>query len=74
MEAQLSDRQRKVINKLLDSGKDGFVGGLTNRKYSSITGVSRQTATRELEYLLSIEIIKQNPGKGRSVNYDLAWI
>lgn len=69
----LSERQRKVINKLLDAGKGGFEGGLTNRKYASITKVSRATATRELQYLLDIDILKRNPGKGRSVSYDLVW-
>ena len=53
--------------------KIGFLGGLTNRKYVAITGVSRQTATRELEYLLSVNVIKQNLGKGRSVSYDIVW-
>jgi len=69
----LSDRQRKVINKLLDAGKGGFEGGLTNRKYASITGVSRATATRELQFLLEVSILKQNAGRGRSVSYDLMW-
>ena len=42
------DRQRKVINKLLDAGPGGFEGGLSASKYASLTGVSRATATREL--------------------------
>lgn len=44
----LNDRQRKVINKLLDAGPGGFEGGLSASKYASLTGVSRATATREL--------------------------
>jgi len=62
-----------VVNKLLDAGKGEFEGGLTNRKYASMTKVSRATATRELQYLLEVGVIKRNPGKGRSVSYDLAW-
>jgi Fic family protein len=69
----LSDRQRKVINRLLDAGSGGFEGGLTNRKYASMAGVSRATATRELQYLLETGILRQNPGRGRSVSYDLMW-
>ena len=69
----LSERQRKVINKLLDTGKGGFEGGLTNRKYASMTRVSRATATRELHYLQGVGVLKRNPGSGRSVSYDLAW-
>ncbi len=72
-QTKLSDRQRKVINKLLDAGIGGFGGGMTNRKYASITGVSRATATRELQHLVGLHIIKPNPGKGRSVSYDLIW-
>jgi len=72
-QTQLTVRQQKVINKLLDAGKGGFIGGLTNRKYASMAKVSRATATRELQYLLDVGVIKRNPGKGRSVSYDVAW-
>jgi len=69
----LNDRQRKVVNKLLDAGRGAFEGGLTTRKYSAMTGVSKITAFRELNRLLELGLIKQNPGKGRSVSYDLVW-
>ncbi len=69
----LNDRQRKVINRLLDAGRDGFAGGLTNRKYASIAGVSRATALREIQDLQRKGILLQRPGKGRSVSYDLIW-
>ncbi len=72
-QAPLNERQRKVINKLLDVGREAFEGGLTTRKYSSMTGVSKITAFRELNRLLELGLIKQNPGKGRSVSYDLVW-
>lgn len=73
VQAPLSDRQRKVINRMLDYGRGGFEGGMTTRKYVSLADVSRATALRELNQLLDLGIIKQNPGKGRSVSYDLAW-
>jgi Fic family protein len=69
----LSERQRKVINRLLDAGRGGFEGGLTTRKYISIAGVSRATAFREMEQLLKLGILRQNPGRGRSASYDLNW-
>ena len=72
-QTQLTDRQRKVINKLLDAGEGNFTGGLTNRKYASLVKVSRATATRELQYLLDKGVLKRNSGKGRSVSYDLVW-
>ena len=70
---ELTDRQRKAVNMLLDAGRGGFTGGLTNRKYAAITGVSRATATRELQHMLELGIIKANSGRGRSASYDLVW-
>ena len=70
---QITERQRKVINRLLDAGQGGFVGGLTTRKYTGMTKASRATSYREIVDLLNKEMLIQNPGKGRSVSYDLAW-
>lgn len=69
----LSERQRKVINRLMDAGRGGFEGGLTTRKYVSIAGVSRATAFREMDQLVKLGILKQNTGRGRSASYDLNW-
>lgn len=72
-QAALNERQRKVINKLLDAGPGGFEGGLTTRKYAAMTRASKPTAYRELSRLLELGMIRQNPGRGRSVSYDLVW-
>jgi Fic family protein len=72
-QASLNERQRKVTNKLLDAGPGGFEGGLTTRKYSAMAGVSKITAFREINRLLELGLIRRNPGKGRSVSYDLVW-
>ena len=69
----ISDRQRKVVNVLLNVGKDEFERGLTTRKYSSIAKVSRATAFREITNLVEKKIILQKPSKGRSTSYDLNW-
>lgn len=69
----LNERQRKVINRMLDAGKGGFEGGLTTRKYVSLAKVSRATAFREMDLLVKLGILKENPGKGRSTSYDLNW-
>lgn len=69
----ISDRQRKVINRLLDAGKDGFEGGLTTRKYVSMAKVSRATAFREISELVENGFLIENSSKGRSVSYDLKW-
>jgi len=39
----LNQRQIKVLNKLLDAGEDGFEGGLSAKKYLSITKISLST-------------------------------
>ena len=69
----LNDRQRKIINRLLDAGPGGFEGGLTTRKYVSIAKVSRTTAFREISDLVKKRILLKNQGKGRSVSYDIKW-
>ena len=72
-QAIMNERQRKVVNRLLDAGKGGFVGGLTTRKYVSIAKVSRATAYREVSDLVSKKVLQQNQGKGRNISYDLIW-
>lgn len=69
----LNERQRKVVNLLLNAGKQGFAGGLTTRKYVSIAKISRATAFREIEDLVEKRILIQNPSKGRSTSYDIRW-
>lgn len=65
----LNQRQLKAINKLLDHLPEDFEGGLTNKKYVSITNVSPETAKRDLKELLDLGILLQNEGKGRSTSY-----
>ncbi len=72
-QVELNQRQRKAINRLLDAGPGGFVGGLTNRKYAALTRTSKTTSYRELTDLVEKKILVRNPGGGRSVSYDLIW-
>lgn len=67
---QLNERQMKVIRRMLQAGSKGFEGGMSARKYMKITGVSKATATRDLQHLYALKIFKQIGG-GRSVNYEL---
>ena len=69
----LSQRQRKVINRLLDAGPGGFEGGLNNKKYKGITKVSPETAKRDLADLLKKAILVKRAGGGRSTSYELLW-
>ena len=67
----INERQRKVLNKMLDAGPAGFEGGMTNRKYVSMTQAASATATRELADLTTKGLLIQK-GAGRSVRYDIA--
>lgn len=72
-EAGLSQRQVKVVKRLLEAGPDGFEGGMTNRKYVGLAKVSRETAKRDLADLVDRGILRKNQGGGRSVSYSLIW-
>jgi Fic family protein len=67
---QLSERQKKVINRLLDVSAEGFEGGMTTQKYASMTHCSRATAFRELDRLLELGILKR-AGQGRTARYEV---
>lgn len=64
----LAERQRKVMNLLLDAGPNGFEGGMSTRKYESIAGTSRATASRELVELQARGLLVR-AGAGRSTRY-----
>jgi len=69
----ITDRQKKVINRILEAGPGDFAGGLTTRKYVNIAGVSRATAFREMADLIAKSILQRLSGSGRNVHYDLIW-
>lgn len=68
----LNERQRKVLNRLLDAGPEGFVGGMNTRKYVSLTRVSRATAYRELADLVAKGCMVPQ-GSGRGAAYAIRW-
>jgi Fic family protein len=65
---QINDRQRLVINRLLD----GFEGKLTTSKYASIAKCSQDTAHRDILALVDHDVLVRNPEGGRSTSYSLA--
>ena len=69
----ISDRQRKVLHRLLDAGPNGFTSGMNTRKYMSLTKTSRATAYRELTMLVEQGCLVQRSAGGRSTAYDIAW-
>jgi Fic family protein len=64
----LSARQRKVVNALLDAGPGGFTGGMRTKKYESLAATSRATASRELIELEALGLLGC-AGAGRSTRY-----
>ncbi|HPS67877.1 MAG TPA: Fic family protein [Holophaga sp.] len=72
-DADLNDRQRKVLNRLLDAGPGGFQGGMSTRKMASLTGASKPTATRDLADLVQKGCLVPNDKGGRSAAYEIAW-
>ncbi len=66
----LSPRQRKTVNALLDAGPGGFEGGMSTRKYERLTGAARATASRDLIELAALGLLVQ-VGAGRGTRYYL---
>jgi Fic family protein len=48
LRGQLNSRQEKALLRILREGPEGFKGGLSAGNYSTITGASPATATRDL--------------------------
>jgi len=63
----LNDRQRLIVNKLLD----GFDGKLTSSKWAKIAKCSQDTAIRDIQDLINKKILRKKAEGGRSTNYGL---
>jgi Fic family protein len=66
--AELNARQRKVVQRLLDDGDGGFLGGLNAEKYIKMTGTSKATATRDLAQLVQDDVLFTR-GQGKALRY-----
>jgi Fic family protein len=64
----LNERQRLVINKLLE----GFEGKLTSSKWATLTKSSNDTALRDIQQLVERGVLVRNAAGGRSTSYSLA--
>jgi Fic family protein len=64
---ELSDRQKKIINRLLD----GFKGKLTTEKWAKLAKVSHDTALRDIQDLIRKGILAHEESGGRSTAYRL---
>jgi Fic family protein len=66
-QSPVNERQRKVINRLLD----GFEGKLSTSKYAKLAQCSGDTALRDIKLLLDRDILVQDEGGGRNTSYRL---
>ena len=66
----LNKRQAKVLKRMMAAGPEGFEGGMTAKKYMSITKTSKATATRDLHALFEKGVLIRSGG-GRSVSYQV---
>lgn len=67
----VNDRQRNVINRMLE---DGFKGFINTSKYARLAKCSNDTALRDIQNLVARGVFLQNEGGGRSTSYSLARI
>lgn len=69
---QTNERQRKVLERLLEAGHvrsgGGFLGGMSTEKFAKITGTSKATATRDLSDLLAKGLLRVE-GVGKATRY-----
>lgn len=64
---RLSERQKKVVNRLLD----GFEGKLTAKKWAALCKCSVPTAQRDINDLLERRVLRRNPGGSKNTSYRL---
>jgi Fic family protein len=64
----LNDRQKYMLNKLLDGR---FEGKLTSSKWAKMTKCSQDTAIRDIQDLVSKNILEKEDSGGRNTNYTL---
>ena len=63
----LNERQRLVLNRLLD----GFEGKLTSSKWARLAKCSQDTASRDIDDLIAKGALTRGPKGGRSTSYEL---
>ena len=66
----LNERQRLVLNRLLD----GFEGKLTSSKWAKLAKCSQDTALRDIDDLVRRGVLVKDPAGGRSTSYSLAGV
>jgi len=63
----MNKRQTKLVNRLLD----GFEGNLTTSRWANIAKCSPDTALRDINELLALDVLRKSAAGGRSTCYEL---
>lgn len=71
MRGELNDRQEKALLRMFKEGPEGFSGGMSAGKYSTITGASPATTTRDLADLTEKGALVRE-GERRHARYRLS--
>ena len=71
LKGQLNPRQEKALLRMFREGPEGFRGGLSAGKYSTITGASPATTTRDLADLVAKDAMVRE-GERRYARYHLS--
>jgi Fic family protein len=69
--AEINDRQKKALLRMFQEGPEGVRGGMSAGKYSTITGASPATTTRDLAELVEKAALTRK-GERRHARYTLA--
>lgn len=68
--SDFSPEQRKLVERLLQGGDQDFPDGITRRQYKSLAGVSDTTATKHLQLLVELGVLRTT-GQMKSTRYQL---
>lgn len=68
-QASITDRQRMVLNKYLD----GYDAKITAKNWERIAGVSKDTALRDINALVTQGILIPTPGRVRDIPYSIQY-
>jgi Fic family protein len=71
LSGQINERQQKALLRMFREGSDGFKGGMSAGKYSTITGASPATTTRDLAELTTKGALTRE-GERRHARYKLS--
>lgn len=67
-QGMLNERQEKVVERIFREGPKGFDGGLSADNYMTISGTTASTATRDLQKMVEMGVMKRT-GERKGTRY-----